>query len=63
VPLASPRKRIVHRLMANDTIAKLKIVLPKSYSAHASATQGLPAAVSAPMARHQDRGPNRLTGR
>ena len=44
---------MAHRLMANDTIAKLKIVLAKSYRAHASASRELPERVRPPRPFHQ----------
>ena len=57
----SPRKRIVHRLMAKLTIAKLKIVFAKSYSAQARASIELPDRVRLPSPRHQVAGARAVT--
>ena len=53
VPLASPRNRMAHRLIAKLTMAKLKIVFAKSYSAQASASTELPERVRPPSPFHQ----------
>ncbi len=56
MPTPSPRKRMAHRLIANETIAKEKIVLAKSYSAQASAARGLPLLVRPPRRRQAPAG-------
>ena len=61
VPGPSPRKRIVHRLIAKLTIAKLKIVFAKSYRAQARASIELPDRVRLPSPRHQVAGARAVT--
>jgi len=53
VPLVSPSAAVVHGPMAKLTMAKLKIVLAKSYRAQDSPSTALPERVRLPMPCHQ----------
>ena len=56
VPVRSPRAAVVHGPMAKLTMAKLKIVLAKSYRAQERPSTELPERVSRPSPCHHETG-------